>query len=148
MWAPAVIVQIMQCMSIVVTCVPFLKPLMDSLESGQMNAGDGLQTRGKGSFSKAQTGDTVGQRHFAPQNLRAISSLASNASCRKRNYEIVIGGSWGDKQDAGTTATVTVLPTKPRDTWDGQSHTSQSVLVQQTWHVEIERLDDASEVIG
>ncbi|KAH7246698.1 hypothetical protein BKA59DRAFT_455729 [Fusarium tricinctum] len=148
MWAPTVILQIIQCMSIVVTCVPFLKPLMDSLESGQMNAGDGLQTRGKGSFSKARTGDTVGQRHFAPQNPRAISSLVSNASSRKRNYEMVVGDSWGDKQDTGTTATVTVLPTKPKDTWDGQSHTSQSVLVHQTWHVEIETLSDASEAIG
>ncbi|CAJ0552393.1 Ff.00g063720.m01.CDS01 [Fusarium sp. VM40] len=142
MWAPTVIVQIIQCLSILVTCVPFLKPFMDSLESGQMNAGDGLQTRGKGGYSKAQTGDTVGQRYFAPQTFRAISSLASNASSRTRNYEMVAGDSWGDRQEAGTVATVTVLPTKPRDTWDGQSHTSQSVLVQQTWHVEIERLSN------
>jgi hypothetical protein len=60
---------------------------------------------------------------------------------------MVVGGSWGDKLDARTTATVTVLPTKPRDTWDGHSYTSQSVLVQQTWHVEIERMSDESEVI-
>lgn len=144
MWAPTVFVQIIQCMSILVTCVPFLKPLMDSLESGQMNAGEGLQTRVKTSDSKAQSGDTVGQRNFAPRTLRASSSLASNASSLKRNYEMVVGDSWGDKQETGTIATVTVLPTKPRDTWDGQSHTSQSVLVQQTWHVEIERLSNES----
>ncbi|KIL85461.1 hypothetical protein FAVG1_11419 [Fusarium avenaceum] len=148
MWIPAVVVQIIQCLSILVTCVPFLKPLMDSLETGQMNAGEVLQTRIKGTNSKSQTGDTVGQRHFAPRTFRALSSLTSNASSRRRNYEMVEGYSWGntwgDKQETGTTATVTVLPTRPRDTWDGQSHMSHSVLVQQTWHVEIETLSNAS----
>ncbi|SPJ87936.1 related to integral membrane protein [Fusarium torulosum] len=148
MWAPTVIVQIIQCMIILVTCVPFLKPLMDSLESGQMNAGDGLQTRVKGSESKSRTGDTAGQRDIAPRTLRAISSLASNASSRMQHYEMVVVDSWGEKQDTGTTATVTVSPTKPRIPWDGQSHTSQSVLVHQTWHVEIERLNNTSELIG
>jgi hypothetical protein len=148
MWAPTVIVQIIQCMSILVTCIPFLKPLMDSLESGQMNAGDGLQTRVKGSDSKSRTGDTMGHRDIAPRTLTTVSSPASNASSRIKNYEMVVGNGWGEKQDTGTTATVTVLPTKPRSLWDGQSHMSQSVLVHQTWHVEIERLSDTAELMG
>ncbi|KAH7210136.1 hypothetical protein DER44DRAFT_722608 [Fusarium oxysporum] len=142
MWAPTVIVQVIQCMSIMVTCVPFLKPFMDSLESGQMNAGDGLQTRTKGSDSRSRTGDT------APRTLRGITTLASNASYRRQNYEMVDADNWGAKKDKGTTATATAVTTEPSRPWDGQSHTSQSVLVHQTWQVEIERQDSTSELTG
>ncbi|EWZ97206.1 hypothetical protein FOWG_04400 [Fusarium oxysporum f. sp. lycopersici MN25] len=133
MWAPTVIVQVIQCMSIMVTCVPFLKPFMDSLESGQMNAGDGLQTRTRGSDSRSRTDET------APRTLRGITTLASNASYRRQNYEMVDADNWGAKKDKGTTASATAVTTEQSRPWDGQSHTSQSVLVHQTWQVEIER---------
>ncbi|KAL9564970.1 hypothetical protein ACKAV7_010884 [Fusarium commune] len=148
LWAPTVIVQVIQCMSIMVTCVPFLKPFMDSVESGQMNAGDGLQTRTKGSDSKSRTGETAGQTDTAPRTLRAITSLASNASYRRQNYEMVNADNWGAKKDKGTAATATALTTEPSDPWDGQSHTSQSVLVHHTWQVEIERQSSTSELTG
>ncbi|KAH7189923.1 hypothetical protein DER44DRAFT_844905 [Fusarium oxysporum] len=124
MWAPTVIVQVIQCMSIMVTCVPFLKPFMDSLESGQMNAAI--------------------QRH----GLRGITTLASNASYRRQNYEMVDADNWGAKKDKGTTATATAVTTEPSRPWDGQSHTSQSVLVHQTWQVEIERQNSTLELTG
>ncbi|KAJ9417949.1 amino acid permease-domain-containing protein [Fusarium oxysporum] len=133
MWAPTVIIQVIQCMSIMVTCVPFLKPFMDSLESGQMNAGDGLQTRTRGSDSRSRTDET------APRTLRGITTLASNASYRRQNYEMVDADNWGAKKDKGTTASATAVTTEQSRPWDGQSHTSQSVLVHQTWQVEIER---------
>jgi hypothetical protein len=115
---------------------------MDSLESGQMNAGDGLQTRTKGSDSRSRTGDT------APRTLRGITTLASNASYRRQNYEMVDADNWGAKKDKGTTATATAVTTEPSRPWDGQSHTSQSVLVHQTWQVEIERQNSTSELTG
>ncbi|KAM5529472.1 hypothetical protein BFJ70_g17351 [Fusarium oxysporum] len=148
MWAPTVIVQVIQCMSIMVTCVPFLKPFMDSLESGQMNAGDGLQTRTKGSDSRSRTGETAGRSDTAPRTLRGITTLASNASYRRQNYEMVDADNWGAKKDKGTTATATAVTTEPSHPWDGQSHTSQSVLVHQTWQVEIERQNSTSELTG
>jgi hypothetical protein len=142
MWAPTVIVQVIQCMSIMVTCVPFLKPFMDSLESGQMNAGDGLQTRTRGSDSRSRTDET------APRTLRGITTLASNASYRRQNYEMVDADNWGAKKDKGTTASATAVTTEQSRPWDGQSHTSQSVLVHQTWQVEIERQSSTSELTG
>ncbi|KAH7178943.1 hypothetical protein DER46DRAFT_622476 [Fusarium sp. MPI-SDFR-AT-0072] len=138
-WTSTVIVQVIQCLSILVTCVPFLKPFMDSLESGQMSAGDGLKPRTQASDPRTRTSETTPQREPAPQRLRAITSLASNTSYRMQNYEMVDADSWGDNGDKKSTVTVTARTKEPSDPWGRFSHTSQSVLVYQTWQVEIER---------
>ncbi|KAI1025291.1 hypothetical protein LB504_010027 [Fusarium proliferatum] len=44
MWLPPAILQVFQCICIVTTCIPFLKPSMDSLDSRQRNAGVASQT--------------------------------------------------------------------------------------------------------
>src|SRR6478735_5523932 len=40
MWKPTIIVQVIQCVGITTTCVPFWWRFLKSLESGQMGAGD------------------------------------------------------------------------------------------------------------
>ncbi|KAF5227518.1 hypothetical protein FANTH_14750 [Fusarium anthophilum] len=137
-WASTLMVQVIQCMSILVTCVPFLKPFMDSLESGQMSAGDGLQPRTQASDPNSRTNESIHQREPTPQRLRAITSLASNTSYRMQSYEMVDADTWDDNRDKKSTVTVTARTKEPGDAWGRFSNTSQSVLVHQTWQVEIE----------
>ncbi|KAG9250108.1 uncharacterized protein F5Z01DRAFT_695663 [Emericellopsis atlantica] len=145
MWPPTVIVQVIQCMMLLVTCIPFLKPFMDSLESGQMAAGDLRGTRSKGTNSRSGSGyPRSGPLSRSRYNNTAASqgatpAMPSNAS---QAYEMVdLDKPQGKSGDTPLVTTVTTAETHSRETngsWDGQSHTSQTVLVETTWAVNYE----------
>lgn len=151
MWAPVIIRQVTQCMGILVTCLPSLKPLLDSLESGQWVVGDIRQTRSKGSSSRSKSGTAGGARVVASgasrstnnrqgsSKLHSIAALASNGSHRRQNYEMIDMGRSADKSARGGETTSGAAAEDPNRWWDGESHTSQTVLVQQSWTVEFER---------
>ncbi|KAH6887642.1 hypothetical protein B0T10DRAFT_539011 [Thelonectria olida] len=152
MWKPTVIVQVIQCMSIMATCIPYLKPFLDSLESGQMNAGDLRGTRSKGSSSRSRSGYASAQTHTHTTQTRtlntargipSVATLASNASHRRQKYEMFdLDNKYtdrGNKNKVGNTATA-----EGGGSWDRESHkshTSQTVLVQQTVRVEVDNRD-------
>ncbi|CAH0051614.1 unnamed protein product [Clonostachys solani] len=149
-WQPTVIVQVIQCLSIMATCIPYLKPFMDSLNSGQMAAGDYRGTRSKGSNSRSQSGYASARMSRPPRSSRGtgagITSFATRASHRLQKYEMMDMSVNRDRADGVEENITTVTAGKKEDvsnspnnkSWDGQSHTSQTVLVQSTWRVDVE----------
>lgn len=137
MWQAIVTAQVVQCLSIVTACVPYLKPFLDSLESGQMRADD-LRRRGKmgisgygGSGSNQQSGGTAGAKPAL------VDATASSSSQKSELHEML-----DIPEDKRCIVTATAAGAKdPTAGWDGQSHTSQTVLIKQTrtWDVDVER---------
>lgn len=67
----------------------------------------------------------------------SVTTLATNASHRRQNYEMM---DMDKSRGRGNKATITAA-SEPGASWDGQSHTSQTVLVQQTWRVDVHKKD-------
>lgn len=152
MWLPTVIIQAIQCMTILATCIPFLKPFMDSLDSGQMNAGDAWHTTKSGSNSRSRSGQGPGyasRTQQKSQGLSAIATMTSNASHRRQKYEMVdMERSKSKRAQHEVNASTATAKFEPRSPWDAQSFESQSVLVHQTWKVEVEEDDGSSSSRG
>ncbi|KHO00279.1 uncharacterized protein MAM_02202 [Metarhizium album ARSEF 1941] len=138
LWEWSVIMSVVQCLSILTICIPNLKPFLDSLHSGQMRVDD-LRRRGKSGSSYQRSGDKSkqtsgsnasggrsngGQDTAVLQNSR-LFELVEIPKQRKAKDDPHKGGL---KSQDGTAA------------WDGESHTSQTILIQQTktWHVDVE----------
>ncbi|POR39145.1 Uncharacterized protein TPAR_00654 [Tolypocladium paradoxum] len=144
MWQPTIIMQVIQCLNIVTTCIPYLKPFLDSLESGRMSTGDLLQTINANSGSSKSgpgSGQTSGNRGNS-RDIAPAGAVTSAASHRQHKiYELV----QIPPKLKGATATAVAMQDRHSASWDRQSHTSQTVLVQQTWRVDIERKDSTAE---
>ncbi|KAH7020352.1 hypothetical protein EDB80DRAFT_633825 [Ilyonectria destructans] len=138
MWQPTIIIQVIQCMSVMATCIPYLKPFMDSLQSGQMNASEITGTRTAGSYGRSRSGYTSqgsGLRGNTAIGLTSVTAMATKASHRRQKYEMI------DKDksvDRGNKKKAAGTPATAGGSWDGQSHNSQTVLVEQTWRVDVE----------
>lgn len=145
MWKPTIINQVIQCLSIMSTCIPYLKPFLDSLDSGQMAAGDlrGTKSRsGNRSGAYGYASNSRSRNNNNAHNNRGISSvadMASDASHRRQKYEKMSADRSQDKDQKGGTTAVVTSNRELGGSWDGQSHTSQTVLVHQTWQVDVER---------
>lgn len=135
--------QLVQCLAIFTVCVPNLKPFLDSLESGQIRVDD-LRRQGKSS------------NNSYPSYRRGDSSnkSAPNSSLRSRNRgEDALDTTTASSHRSDVHELVTLPSTRskavalPSDeqkaSWDGQSHRSQSsqtILIHQTWQVDVRRL--------
>ncbi|KAH7110960.1 hypothetical protein EDB81DRAFT_369402 [Dactylonectria macrodidyma] len=143
MWRSTVIIQVIQCMSVMTTCIPYLKPFMDSLDSGQMKASELPGIGGSNSRSRSGgygTGQASRLRGNAAVGISTVTTIANNASHRRQKYEMIDmdkSRDRGSKKKATSPTTTTAC--EAGRSWDGQSHTSQTVLVEQTWRVDIER---------
>lgn len=139
MWQAVVATQVVQCLSIVTACVPYLKPFLDSLESGQMRADD-LRRRGKtgvsgygGSGSNNSGGNNSGGNSAGTKPMH-IDPITSAASQHSKLHELV------EIPRAKRNSVIVKATKEPGTNWDGQSQTSQTVLIQQTrtWDVDVE----------
>ncbi|KAJ6784664.1 hypothetical protein PWT90_03227 [Aphanocladium album] len=148
MWELTVIVEVVTCISILAICIPNLKPFLDSLESGQIRVDDlrrqGKSSSGYASYNRNNSGQgSQGRSNHSRtpgtsnQNSRR-DPLASKASQRSKMFEMVDMQKPRKDKDQPQPQ-----PGAPRDgdiAWDGQSHTSQTILIQQTktWYVDVE----------
>lgn len=131
MWQPTLITQAVQCLSIVTACVPYLKPFLDSLESGQWRMDDGRRI-GKGDGRSVYRDGGGHSSINTKRKSRALSmdALKSAASHRSKWHELV---DISVAQDS-------VRGHSPTAIWDGPSHGHGPMLIQQTktWEVEVE----------
>lgn len=131
-WSTAVCTQVVENLSIITACVPYLKPFFESLESGMIRSDD-LRRRGMkfpyGSGSGKSAGSTTQGQSLTP------SGLAKPSETSHELREIPSRGNlrFGHHANA-TTFTAT------RDNWDDGSETSQSKIIRQTttWTVNAE----------
>ncbi|TQV93819.1 hypothetical protein V2A60_004018 [Cordyceps javanica] len=134
-WPPVIIRQVVQCLSIATACVPYLKPFLDNLESGQMRAGDALlyiKSGSGNSANKSSRKKTVANSHGGATGAPKSSDPGSSRTARP--YEL----SSISNNPKGTKATTTIVHDDAQPSWDGQSQSSQTVLVQQSWRVDVE----------
>ena len=134
MWQAVIATQIVQCLSIVTACVPYLKPFLDSLESGQLRA-DNLRRRGKtGVSGYGGSGSNSSSRNNAAPKPTPVDATASANSQQSKLHELV------ELPKAKQISAAVVNAKEPTANWDGQSHTSHMVLIQQTrtWDVDVE----------
>ncbi|KAM5381190.1 hypothetical protein ACJZ2D_003106 [Fusarium nematophilum] len=121
MWEPVVLLQVIQCLSVMATCLPYLKPLLDSLaDSAYLITGD---LRAGDSKSRSRSNPEA----YGPSS--ALRTIAATASHRRQNYEMMGTGADSDQGKASAAPGAS----GPSGSWDGHSHTSQTVLVEDTW---------------
>ncbi|OAA47134.1 hypothetical protein NOR_02770 [Metarhizium rileyi] len=149
MWEWSIILAVVQCLSILTICIPNLKPFLDSLQSGQIRIDD-LRRQGKSSSngygSQQRSGNKSNQTSGSHRSgQRSNAGQDTMTSQKSKLFELVeIPKQRKPKDDGKGRAT------KSQDgnaTWDGQSHTSQTILIQQTktWNVDVETAEGISE---
>lgn len=136
-WPPVIINQVIQCLSLAAACIPYLKPFMDNLESGQMRAGDALmyiKTRSgnSGSNTNASGGKSKKNSRLSRKGNETPSNAAPEDGSKQFQLSVL-------SNQKGTRATTTVMAHEEgQASWDGTSQSSQTVLVQQSWRVDVE----------
>jgi hypothetical protein len=143
-WEASVAMQLVQCLAIFTVCVPNLKPFLDSLESGQIRVDD-LRRQGKSrsnnsypSYRRGHSGNKSAPSSSLGSRGRGGEALdTTTASSHRSNvHELVTLPSTRSKAVA--------LPSDgQKQSWDGQSHgshSSQTILIHQTWQVDVRRL--------
>ncbi|ATY65780.1 hypothetical protein A9K55_001510 [Cordyceps militaris] len=136
LWPPVIIRQVVQCLSMATACVPYLKPFLDNLESGQMRAGDALLYVKSGSGNSGNKSARKKTTGAAGSQQPAASSSRSRTT-HHRPYELADMTS-SSKKGATKATTTTIVHEEAQPSWDGQSQSSQTVLVQQSWRVDVE----------
>ncbi|KAK7398530.1 hypothetical protein QQX98_012078 [Neonectria punicea] len=148
LWEAAITIQLVQCLAVFTVCVPNLKPFLDSLESGQIRVDD-LRRQGQSSsngyptYKQGHSGYKSGQNSGLGSRSRthnAIDPLATNTSHRSQRsdvHEMVNLGGRSKVQGAALTTD------EQKQSWDGQSHkshSSQTILIHQTWQVDVQSM--------
>jgi hypothetical protein len=142
-WPASISIQIVQCLSIVTACFPYLKPFLASLESGLMRADD-LRRRG----------DTT----IDDYNIYNSGESGSRGTSKKSKGGKFLSGKWsislpsrGTTQShelssiaapdpvAHTDGTATVVTADDLG-WDGLSQTSESRIIRETrtWNIDVQ----------
>lgn len=150
-WQAAISIQLVQCLAIVTVCIPNLKPFLDSLESGQIRVDD-LRRQGKSSTGYPTT------KGYAGYKSGQSSGMGSRS--RSRPFESVDGPSTTASQLSNVHEMVVFPKSKLKlqgqakmaggaeeqgHAWDGQSRasqTSQTILIHQSWRVDVERMHE------
>lgn len=134
MWKWSVIMAVVQCLNILTICIPNLKPFLDSLQSGQIRIDD-LRRQGKSSSngygSHQGSGNKYGQSSGSNGGQDTVTSQ------KNKLLELV---EVPKQRKAKGTPKRALTSQDGSAAWDGQSHTSQTILIQQTktWHVDVE----------
>lgn len=130
MWPPTIITQVIQCMSIVVTCLPSIIPLLDALQSGQWVTGD-LRRSTNNSSKRSRSGDVSaalspnkGRRPSEGKGSRGLRSVLSSNKFDKIE-EIELDGMHNVNADRAKAAP----SAGPDHIWDRRSHGSETVLI-------------------
>jgi len=102
MWKPTIIVQVIQCVGITTTCIPFWWRFLKSLESGQMGAGDIFGALSKSNNSKSGgttrgTGNKSRSNHTLTSGSQAFELTSRQGDVKKFAHIVTDhgkGGSW------------------------------------------------------
>jgi len=131
-WLAVLLSQILNSLSVVVSCVPYLKPFFESLESGLLRADDMRRlSKSKGyGYGYNQSSQTK-SKHSQKSQQSHVPSIALGS--------MGVGGSGVGHARAQAYA--------GRDDWDAQSQSSQSWIIRETrtWAVTSEAHDDQLE---
>ncbi|SPJ85037.1 related to integral membrane protein [Fusarium torulosum] len=138
-WPASIAIQLVQCLAILTVCLPNFKPFLDSLESGQIRVDD-LRRQGKSSSN----GYPTNKPGYAKYKTKTGQSNKSHAFVSSHEH----GVSRTQRSEIHEMEDFGKKPRHDHETsWDGQSrssHSSQKILIHQTWQVDIESTHDAT----
>lgn len=157
LWTVVLCVQIVQAMSIITTCIPALKPFLDSLESGQLRADD-MRRQGKvrdngytsqrlGESKHSRVSSLASPKRATFIEMSNVASIAAPANVARRSASVGIVQVLQEEDEetrpvtgTGGGRTYEMDREKIGIAWDGQSHTSQTVLITsaKAWDVDVE----------
>ncbi|KAF5019814.1 hypothetical protein F66182_8183 [Fusarium sp. NRRL 66182] len=143
-WPASVTIQLVQCLAILTVCLPNFKPFLDSLESGQIRVDD-LRRQGKSSSN----GYPTNRPGYAGYKRRNGHSSAAHSRSRPFTSSRDASASGTQRSEIHEMQDFSQPEAKNRreENWDGQSgssHSSQKILIHQTWQVDIENMQDTS----
>ncbi|RGP61331.1 integral membrane [Fusarium longipes] len=137
-WPASITIQLVQCLAILTVCLPNFKPFLDSLESGQIRVDD-LRRQGKSSSNGY------------PTNKAGYAGGYKSNNKSSRSRALTGGGSKAQRSEIHEMEDFSSSRSKPRHdhdkSWDGQSrssHSSQKILIHQTWQVDVESTHEAA----
>ena len=104
-WPVTLCEQIVQCLSILTTCIVYLKPFLDSLESGFIQVGDLRRRHVPGFGYRPQEGSKSTKEGKSGLSFSSLKSKLSRAQSRNEDIELQ-GGARVEFQNRSTTATV------------------------------------------
>ncbi|KAI0412116.1 hypothetical protein F5X98DRAFT_382917 [Xylaria grammica] len=112
-WTFAISTSVTQNLAVVVACIPYLKPFLDSLESGLIRSDD---IRRRGNLAGKSTSSNYHNQTDETASSHAMQDLGPS--------------------ETGATVSV-VVGNEQRDDWEGESHSSEANLIKQvrTWGV-------------
>lgn len=129
LWAVTLSTQVVQCLTIIASCVPYLKPFFHSLQSGALGNDDVLRrtTNEDSSLAKVYRyglGSSPKQTHLSSQASGKAKLATSLGNLGHNNYRIT---------------NTTNVTTQQRDD-DVVSQTSRSRMITETrtWEVDVE----------
>ena len=150
-WAIAVTNHFVQCLTIVATCVPYLKPFFENLQSGVMR-NDELEHRsnagtyygygyGRKAGNNSGSGGTKGSSH--------TNTTTSSAHRKSQIGKPIYLESLGRRRTENGNATVVAAGKGGRDV-DAESQTSQSRIIKETktWTVNVEEHHTGDDTIS
>lgn len=131
-WPIAVSMSISECLSIVTACIPYLKPFMDSLESGRIR-GDNVHPRD----TSSQASKYGVYRRSGPSSKNS-KSPTKNSVQRDNQVELDF---MAKAVVPTTTPSVTAARARESAECDAESHSSQTQIIKQvkTWGVSVVR---------
>ena len=109
--------QIIQCLSILTTCLVYLKPFLDSLETGFIQVGDLKRRRVPGFGYQPEEGSRIPKERISGLTFSPLKSMFSRAQPRSEEIELQDNARVVDPKNLGNTATVDA---EHRD-WDTNS---------------------------
>lgn len=131
LWLVVLVTQLVQCLSIITACVPYLKPLLEALETGMIraSAGSSGQSYGIGSVNRFKKYGLTSRLASKPNNRSQSSGV------RMDNLGYTGGAKLGDPPH--NRQTVTVSARNGAGDSDGDSQTSESKIIKKTvgWSV-------------
>ena len=131
MWRVVICTQVVQCLSIISACIPYLKPFLESLESGLMRADDLRRRDNTGLYGSK--GESGGSGYNS-------SNKSSKFGRLKRPHELSTLGSGGNAIGFGRNDATVIAGGRDTSDWDTDSRHSRSKIIRETrtWMVAAE----------
>lgn len=150
LWPASISTQAVQCLSIITTCIPYLKPFLTSLESGLYRADD-LRRRGVSDIHEYSNSRSNIQKSGEFRS-GTYQSKSDQSKLGKVLSKVFRQGSEGHELQTMPTTSLQLRPDPAaavsvvegdRGEWDGQSQSSQSRIIKETrtWNVQIQEAE-------
>ncbi|EEP80780.1 predicted protein [Uncinocarpus reesii 1704] len=114
-WPMSICNQAVLSLAVVTACIPFLKPFMDSLESGLLRADDQYRRSGKGTYRYNLSGSKSSGRRAGRKETDEFNELGVLSSKRSRAYN-----GHGSQVESGVAD------------WESNSQSSHSRIIKET----------------